>query len=87
MALEEEEKILNCYFIPGFISTLFSAVVWKCNVYFTFIFSDNAKELRLPPAGDEESKRALAMFPEQEKEKEGLHFMNNEPGELLKNLR
>ena len=26
------------------------------------------------------------MFPEQEEEEEGLHFMSNEPGELVRNL-
>ena len=58
------------------------------NVCFTFIFSDNAKELRLPPSsGDEESKWALAMSLEQEEEEKGLHFVKNEPGELFKNLR
>ena len=40
----------------------------------------------LPPTGDD-SKKALAMSLEQEEEEEGLHFVNNEPGELLKNLR
>ena len=62
---------------------------------FTFFFLDDAKEevlSRLPPSGDEESKSTLAMFLEQEEEKEvgedGLQFMrDNEPGELLRNLR
>ena len=43
----------------------------------------------LPPTGDD-SKKALAMFPEQEEEvkEEGLHIVrNNEPGELLRHLR
>ena len=57
------------------------------NVCFTFIFTDNSKELMLPPSEDEELKRALAMSLEQEEEEEGLHFVNNELGELLKNLR
>ena len=45
------------------------------NVCFTFIFSDNSKELMLPPSEDEELKRALAMSLEQEEEEEGLHFI------------